>query len=375
MRPRVAVLSFSHLETDPRIRKQIELLAPEHDVLSIGHGPAPEGVVEHVEVPAEHAIWRYPRHLVVSRQYARAYSGNAAIAFVREHVAPGQVDLVVANDVDAAGVALALRPRHGVHLDLHEFAPEQNSEMWRFRTFVAPFLRWQLRTFATRAAATTTVCRSIADRYRDEFGLDPGVVMNAAAYRDLEPRATGDVVRLVHAGAALRNRRLEVMIDAVGRAAAEGAPVSLDVFLMPNQPDYLTELTERARTHPAVSLHPPLDHASMVEAMAEYDVGVHVLAPTNYNNAVALPNKFFDFVQARLGLVIGPSPEMAQLTREHGFGAVAEDFSTEALTRVVANLTPTVVDEWKAASSASAYELSAQRQAATWQQIWRSLLD
>lgn len=377
---RVVVLSFSALRSDPRVRKQLELLTPDHEVITIGHGEAPDGVADHLEVPAEYQGWQYPRQLVVSRQYWQAYAGNPAVAFVRERVESGwlgrgAVAGVVANDVEAAGIGLWLEPRGGLHLDLHEFAPEQNAELWRFRTFVAPFLRWQLRTFATRAASTTTVCDAIAQRYAAEFGLAPGVVMNASAFREVAVSPAGPTIHLVHAGAALRNRQIEAMIQGVGDAVRFGAPVSFDVHLMPNDPAYVAELEDLASDSPGVRVLPPLPHDGMVAAMAKADVGVHMLAPTNYNNAVALPNKLFDFVQARLGIIVGPSPEMARIVTEHGLGRVTADFTSGALTEALLGLTPAQVDAWKAGSDAAAWPLSAQEQVGVWREAFARLLD
>ena len=45
----------------------------------------------------------------------------------------------------------------------------------------------------------------------------------------------------------------------------------------------------------------------------DYDVGLYLLPPTNFNQRYALPNKFFEFIQGRLAIAIGPSPEMAKL--------------------------------------------------------------
>ncbi|NLF05994.1 MAG: glycosyltransferase family 4 protein, partial [Actinomycetales bacterium] len=111
-----------------------------------------------------------------------------------------------------------------------------------------------------------------------------------------------------------------------------------------------------------------------VHRLNDFDLGVHVLPPVSFNNAWALPNKFFDFVQARLGVVVGPSPEMARLVREHGLGAVAEDFSAKALTAVLDALTPDRVTAWKQASHAAARELSAESQVQTWHRAVTALL-
>lgn len=372
---RVAIISFSPLNRDPRILKQLALLRGEHEVTTVGYEEAPIGVTRHIRVPDEFAIWQYPRLPVVLHRYRAAYEGNPAIAFVRERLHPGAYDAVVANDVDAAGLAVWAKPRHGFHLDLHEFAPEQNSEMWRFRAFVAPFLRWQLRSFAVRAASTTTVGPTIAERYRTEFGLDPGVVMNAAPLRDLKPHATTEIIRLVHVGAALPNRRLETMIVGAGDAARAGAPVTLDIHLIPNHPSYVSDLADLAEQYPSVALHPPVPHAELIATLARYDVGVHLLAPTNYNNAMALPNKLFDFVQARLGVVTGPSPEMARIVDAHDLGVVTADFTAASLAEALQTLTPASVDRFKWAAARAAPALSAESQQSVWSQSFQALLN
>ncbi|WP_353112138.1 glycosyltransferase family 1 protein [Microbacterium sp.] len=360
---KLLIVSFSRLESDPRIRRQIDLFRDEWEVVTVGYGPAPDGSSLHYEVPEQYPIWRYPRATMILRMYRRTYDGNQAIAWVRQNVPAGEYDAAIANDVDAAGIVTALAPRNGFHADLHEFAPLQNSELLRFRLFVAPFIRWQLRTFVAQAASTSTVGESIAERYHREFGIDPVVVMNAPALADLPVRPVADPIRIVHAGAALRNRRIEVLIDAV---AATTSNVTLDLFLPPNDPGYLAELRERAAQTPRVRMLEPVPFDRLVETLNQYDVGIHVLASTNYNNTYAMPNKFFEYVQARLGLVIGPSPEMKRNLERYGIGGVAEGFDAASVTRVLDGLSREGVAAWKAASDRAAPELSAQAQVPGW---------
>lgn len=360
---RLLILSFSRIESDPRVRRQIDLFRDEWEIVTCGYGPRPDGSSEHHQVPDEHPVWRYPRAAVVTRQFRRAYWGNRALAWARERLQGQEFDVVFANEVESAGLADALEPRLGFHVDLHEYAPTLHSELITFRLFVAPFVRWQLRRFVTKAASTTTVGRAIAERYRSEYGFDTELVMNAPAYSERDVTATSTPIRLVHAGAALRNRRLETLIDAVALSSAD---VTLDLFLPANDPGYLAELRERAAQVRSVRILDPVPFDGLVDTLAEYDVGMHVLAPTNYNNAYAMPNKFFEYVQARLGLVIGPSPEMASELERHGLGVVADDFSVEAVARVLDALTPARVAEFKQASARAARELSAQAQTPVW---------
>jgi len=112
-----------------------------------------------------------------------------------------------------------------------------------------------------------------------------------------------------------------------------------------------------------------------VDTVAEYDVSISVIPPTNFNLAHALPNKFFEAVQGRTGLVIGPSPAMQDLLERYGLGAVTRDFSAGALREVLTALTPGQVDEWKRHADKAAGELSSEHQNLGWQRAVDALLD
>lgn len=111
---------------------------------------------------------------------------------------------------------------------------------------------------------------------------------------------------------------------------------------------------------------PPVAYDDLVATLNRYDVGVFVLPPVNPNYAAALPNKLFDYVQARLGVVIGPSPEMEEVVRGHALGTVTESFTAEALRTILDGLDVERVDEWRRASDRAARELSAEVRSRPW---------
>lgn len=368
-RPSLLVLSFSPIAADARVLKQVRLFAERYDVTTCGYGPAPEGVVRHLQVPDDAVYWRKDPLALLTFRHRAVLARNAAIAAARPLLEGLTFDVVLADDVDAVPLAVEIAPRlasgrAAVHADLHEYAPAQNEELLRWRLFVAPYVRWLLRRYVTQAASVTTVAPGIAEAYRREYGLDAGVVVNAAPYAEREPGPVGDPLRLVHTGAGLRGRRLEIMIDAVRLTRAD---VTLDLVLTPNDPEYVAELRTRAASVPGVTVHDPVPYADVDRVLARHDVGVFVLPPVNRNYANALPNKLFDFVQARLGIIVGPGPEMARLVREHGLGAVASDNTAEALAAALDDVTPDDVARWKAASHAAARALSAEEQSGAWE--------
>ncbi|WP_127573979.1 glycosyltransferase family 1 protein [Georgenia faecalis] len=362
-RAKLLILSFSAIHADARVLRQVELFAGDYDVTTCGYGPAPEGVVEHVRIPDELVYWHKDRALLLQRRFAAVHRRNAVVDYLWDRLPRGYYDVVLADDIDTVPLALSLRPRGGVHADLHEYAPRQNEESIRWRLAVAPYVRWLVRTYVTRADSVTTVGPGIAEEYRREFGIDAQVVTNAAPYAEQRATPVAAPVRLVHSGNAMRGRGILELARAVEDVDAD---LTLDLYLVPNEESYLAEVSAFASQSSRVRLHAPVPYAELVTTLNAYDVGVHVLPPVSFNNYWALPNKVFDYVQARLGLLVGPSPEMARMVREHGLGEVTADFSAEAVSAALRRLTPERVAAYKEASERAAHELSAERQVAVW---------
>ena len=362
--PRIVIIAFSPIASDARVLKQVRLAAALGEVITCGYGPAPDGVAAHHQIPDQATLYPLNPRLLVLRQRRRALRQAAAMQWARAALATQRADAVFVNDLDAVPLALAVYPAERVHADLHEYTPGLVSHDAGWRRYLAPLYRSIARRELARVGSVTTVAPIIRDAYaRLSQRDDIDVVINAAPYSDRAPTAVSTPFRLVHSGVAQRGRQLELMIDAVERTTT---PVTLDMYLMPNDPAYLDELRRRADAVAGVVIHPPVPYAHLGDTLAQGDVGVFVLPPTTQNFEWALPNKLFDFVQARLGVIIGPSSQMAQYVRGHGLGAVTAEPTAVALAEALDALTPATVTEWKAAADRAAHELSAEAAEAPW---------
>ncbi len=133
---------------------------------------------------------------------------------------------------------------------------------------------------------------------------------------------------------------------------------SLDLMLIEVEPCYIDELRQRAGSDPRIRFLPPVAMESICRTLNDYDVGVYLLRPDNFNHRHALPNKFFEFVQARLAVAIGPSPEMKALVDRFRCGLVARSFDVADLAESLRNLTSDELQRLKVASHFAAAELS-----------------
>lgn len=364
--------------------RQIALFKDFADIVSCGYGDAPDGVVEHVGIPErfDRHPWRSDRKrlavLLGARRHERLYFGSEKIRFLCDAIPVESVDVVVANDVLAVPLAIALSPRMGVHADLHEYAPRQGEDSRRWRLLTAPFMDWACRKYVTRANSVSTVAKGIAEEYASVYRIaEPSVVPNASPYApELSPTPVGDPLRITHIGVAGRSRRLEVMIDAVAQAnELKPGAVVFDLVLAPGDRTYIEELTRKAASVPngAVRVLPPVEFDQIVAQLHRYDIGFYLCPPINFNMLNALPNKLFEFVQARLAVVIGPSPEMRRVAEEFGFGIVSTSFEAQSAAKLLAGLTLEQVGDLKKAAHEAAPRLSADAVSGPWIDAVRKL--
>ncbi|HWM17037.1 MAG TPA: glycosyltransferase [Microbacterium sp.] len=364
-RPTLLILSFSQIVSDARVLKQVALFRDDFAVFTCGFGPTPDGVVEHVRIPDGRRIEPRAPILLRARLYRAVYRRIPAVAWSRRALRGRMFDVVLADDYETVPLALGLA-RSGVHCDLHEYSSRLYEEVPAWRRLVAPFVRWIIRRYVRRAASVTTVGEGLAREYKREFGIRAEVVRNAAPYVEADVRPTGVPIRLVHSGAGLRARHLEETIAAVLRSRAA---VTLDLYLTHNHPEYVEELrTLAASSGGRVTVHDPVPYEQLAATLRDYDIGVFVLRPVNFSYEWAMPNKVFDYIQARLGVIVGPSQEVAGFIRDLGVGVVTDGFAVEDIVRTLDALTPEGVDALKERSAAAARGVSAEEESVRWRE-------
>jgi glycosyltransferase involved in cell wall biosynthesis len=358
------VIAFSELHRDPRVRRQIDALRQTHQVLAAG--------LSDPEIPGVAFIpcTRFPRTLATKiseavelalHQYERHYWSLPHVVDLQGKLVAVEFDLIVANDIEALPLALRAAGTRPIVIDAHEYAPREREDKLVWRLTRQGLAQHICSRYLKRASAMLTVCEGLAQEYRRNFGVDPVVVPNAAPSHPLSPSPTrDDTLRMIHHGVAVPSRGLEQMIEVMRYVDAR---FHLDLMLLPQSQPYLDLLSTLANRVPRTRILPPAPMHDLVRIGNGYDLGLYLLQPTNFNNLHALPNKFFEFIQSRLAVAIGPSPEMARIVKEYECGVVARDFSPASMAKALCELTTEGVDRMKHGSHAAAQVLNAERNA------------
>ena len=375
--PRILCISFSNFRADSRVLRQLDVLREFGEVTTIGYGDAPPGVTEHLEVDA--ALPSLPQTpLGVLKLAVRAFRSveldAPAMHRALELLEGRRFDLVVANEARALPLAHRIAGGAPIWGDMHEWAPQERTHVLSWRLLVAPFMTWVCARYLPLTTVVSTINNSIAALYQEQFGVESRIVRNAIAFQGLSPSPMQDGrIRLVHSGGAVPGRSIETLIEATKRLDER---FTLDLYLVKarGSDSYWESLVRLASGSDRVRVHDPVAPAELPTVLNAYDLGVFVLPPRTTNHKLMLPNKFFDFVQARLGLIFSPAVETDALIRAHELGRVTAGFEVDDLVAALSDLSQDDVARFKQASHRAADILNSREDQRVQEQILTELL-
>lgn len=370
MKKSILVLVLSDLQHDARVRRQIQALQDLYAVTVVCFNGEPSPNYELIVVSQTRLT--FFRKAVASIFLLLHFFRMAHRILHNYHHIIRQLkgrnfDLVIANDVETLPLAFSFPGHPKVIFDAHEYAPRhfENKLMWRI--FFQPFNTWLCRKYIPRTSGMMTVGKGLAKEYKKHFGVEPVVVTNANHFANLAPSNISDGrIRLVHHGIATPSRQLELMIDMM---AWLDDRFTFDLILIipgfasGKTRNYIDVLKKRAEKDPRIQIIPPVKVSEVVKTINRYDMGIFLLPPVNFNYENTLPNKLFDFIQARLAIAIGPTPEMAEIVSHYNIGVVSDDFTTENLGRKIQSLKKEDILTFKQNSGAAAKDLNSEQNA------------
>jgi glycosyltransferase involved in cell wall biosynthesis len=384
----VCIISLSPIYRDARVLRQIEYLSPYYDLTVIGYG-------------RPHSAWKDLQNIhwdLISQFQPTRMSKLAGLATLSlgklwpsvydnwywskpdrthalEKAVVSRCDAFHANDWDTLPIAAKAARENSAKLvfDAHEYAPLEWENNWLWRLLYSPAIKYILKKHSWAINASTTVAPLIAERYKNEFSLDPIVVLNTpnkanVILRECDPNN----VRLFHHGNAIPDRRLETMIETLALCDQR---YTLHFMFVNNDSRYVQRLKNlAAELAPGrVTFHEPVGPTEVVRQISEYDIGFYLLEPNSYNNCVALPNKLFDFIAAGLAVCVGPSPSMAELVRQYGCGCVAPSFRPRNVADTLNHLSADQLASMRRASREAAQQFNASREMGQVIELYRRL--
>lgn len=367
MGKKILILVFSNLKKDARVSRQIDFLKSQYDVTVVCYDAEPKGFsfIPIKQVKLSLFTKLFLLILLALRSFRKAIHTLYPYNEVKQKIGNEEFDLIIANDVETLMLAFDLsKSNTKVIFDAHEYAPRHFEDKFVWKLFFQPMNIFLCKKYLHQTHGMMTIGQGLANEYRKNFDVNPVIITNASNYLDVNPHPiSGDQIRLVHHGIATPSRKLELMIEMVTLLDPR---FSLDMYLLSegfvakktiNYPEKLKAL---AASTGRVRILPPIDREKITSTINQYDIGVFLIPPVNFNYENTLPNKFFDFIQARLAIAIGPTPEMATLVNHYKIGVVSSDFSPEKLAEQLNSITQQQLASFKQNSIQAAKELNSE---------------
>lgn len=324
---KAAIAVISDLSTDMRVRKLALLMAEEGlDVTVVGRAspsPLPDAMpgitLERIRIPFRKGPAMYL--MFNFRLFLRLLSGRFGI--------------LVASDLDTLVPCYLISRlfRKKLIYDSHEyFTGQYGLRERRFKHFAWKYAE---RKTVPKIRFVITVSDSIAALYREEYGVDPVVVRNAApSVKHLVPRerselgAGKDELLVILQGAGING----------GRGAGElisAVPMTTGVkIVIIGSGDIIDSLRKKVLESEArnrIIFLPRMQWEEMMRYTMCCDAGMSLDTDTCINQRFSLPNKMFDYLAAGLPVVVSPLPEVSALVSRYGCGIVLSEVSPEAI--------------------------------------------
>jgi hypothetical protein len=219
----------------------------------------------------------------------------------------------------------------------------ENTLLWRLT--YQPIAHFLCQKYLQRVDKILTVSDGLAQQYQQEYGVLPEVFMSLPPFHHLQPKPVNPhQIRIIRTVLPPRpqDRIMIEMMDYVDQR------FSLDLMLIPSSnTSYWQKLIRMVEQRNNVRIIPPVKFYEIIPFIHQYDIGLYLCPPTNFNTTYMLPNKFFEFIQARLAVAIGPSIEMKKIVEQYHCGIVSDDFEPKTMAMTLNSLSAEQIEAYK----------------------------
>lgn len=338
---KILIMANSNVSKDPRPKRMLNLLKDEYDV----------------SVYAVHANYQESKTYIINQPHSGLIKKIAMFlsVFLKIHYfRKNQLlkdlptfkrkkwNLVIAHDLEM--LPLAFKLSENVIFDAREYYPKQFEEQTKWKYYNQAFNIYLCKNYLHKCQKVITVSPGLSAAYDKAFSIQSMVQMSLPNYKALEINEINTPVKIIHHGISNRSRKIENMIEL---ATYLGNRFHITLMLIPSDKIYYDELKALCNDKDNVEIIQPVNFDEIIPTLTTYDIGLFYYEPTNFNIKYCLPNKLFEYIQARLCLAIGPNPDMKFIVESENIGVVSDSFSVENLAYKIKQLSNEDIMKYK----------------------------
>jgi hypothetical protein len=351
---RILIVSLSEVSKDPRILRQIETLSSIYELHVVGYGEASKEAFAFYElVDNSFGHSGAKRKLVKTlflllRRFKDLYFYESRTNIQKKSGIENQdYDLILANDFDSLPlIKYSINQKSPILLDAHEYYFDEIYSPVRGNLF-RPYRKWVAGSASGRIVGMSTVSSRIARLYSDQLRIvDISLIRNTPKKNSMEFQNHNSYqISIIHHGIAVDGRGIRELISLMHLLDKK---FFLNLMLVETDTKFFNDLRQFAKPlGDRVKFINPVPTKEIVTRISTFDLGIFLLPPRSINNRFALPNKFFEYIQARLGIITGPSLEMLEILEEHDLGIASSTFDLNEIATVMNRLDRSQVEKFR----------------------------
>lgn len=373
-KPKVLILCSTG-PLSPRVYREINMLKELVDLTLIGSRESHGEGFKYIRLDLER-ISRIQNIinlvLLKLRFFDFYYWRNKFIKKIQKEIQKETHDLIIVHNQHLLPLAIQAKKSSGceVVLNAHEYSPGVRDNKWIYKFFYQDYKEYLCRKYMPQCNLCLAVNESIAREYEKNFNVQCHVVNNAPDLQNFNIKESKEEsIKMVHHGISDPTRKLENMILLMDRLDKR---FTLDLYIVNKNDTEYNKLAELAKLNNRVNFNSPVHYMQLTETLNKYDIGIYMLDPSSFNCRYALPNKIFEFIQARLAVASWPSPEIASLVNKYNCGVISQKFTLEALANELNDLSVSQINQFKKNSDIASQEVNAQKTAEHYANLLKS---
>jgi len=174
-----------------------------------------------------------------------------------------------------------------------------------------------------------TVNESIADLYKKEYGVDVKVIKNVSIFRK-------EINKKPRKNIGLPEDKKIIVLQGSGINIQRGAEEAVEamqfiddaIFLIIGSGDVIDILKKMVlifKLEKKIMFLPKMPIDKLFEYTVHADIGLTLDKETNINYRFSLPNKLFDYIQARVPILSSPLIEIKKVIEKYDIGMLIEN--------------------------------------------------
>jgi len=377
----ILIIAFTALHKDPRVIRQVDALQSIYNIETIGFTQVKEDIKNHKITPQLNSIFKKVIRKVLSFAHLHTILNYFLLndRLKELNQLGNDYSLIICNDLYPLPLGVSLAEKFKVPLwsDLHEYYPSQVNPSfvsnWEYKYHIL----WLCKKYITKATFISTVCDCIAKEYKLRFNIEiTGIIDNATFYnRENKPSLVSKKVRIVHHGVAASIRKMEEMVYMMKYLGDDYELIFYLIASSKANKAYLNKLKEIVfKENLNIKFEAPVSTNNLSKELNKYDIGLFILPPLTLNYKCALPNKLFEFIQARLAIAVSPNTEMKRIVESYNLGVVSDDYTAISMAKEINSLTKETIEKHKEESHKWAMELSAEKNISLIQSISKKMI-